>query len=428
VTKKIVNLAGGGIGNLLEWYDFLVYGFLATFLAPLFWSSSSITSSFEYALGVFAISYLARPIGGVFFGHFADRFGRKIVLIISTILIGSMTVLIGCLPTYQQIGIWAPVLLLLFRFLQGLSVGGEYMNSAIYLVEHAPSQRRGLFGSFTNVCGGLGSALASVIVWLIVAQFSSLAISAWAWRLPFLFGIFNLILSLSLRLKMEETPVFLKLKTRVNNLADSYPLIEAFKQQRKEMVKVIGIVSLQGISFYTLTVFFTFWMIRSKALPVTTTFISTTIALLVNLCSSLLGGYLSDKFGRKILLLVGICGMGVSIIPIFDLLASIRGPEDAFKLYAAQIVLATFFGIYNGVLPAALVELFAARTRCSALSVSYNCTAGIFGGTAPLISLYLVDLTHSDLAPAFYLLASAVLAGITVIFWLKEAFRSPLPN
>lgn len=426
MKREIVNLAGGGIGNLLEWYDFMVYGFLASFLAPLFWKSGSLTTSLEYTLGIFAISYLARPVGSVFFGHFADRFGRKIVLIVSSVLIGTLTILIGCLPTYQQIGTAAPLLLLSFRFLQGLSVGGEYMNSAIYLVEHTPSRKRGLFGSFTNICGGIGAAMASIVVWVITAQFSPAAIHAWAWRLPFLLGIVNLLLSLSLRVKMDETEVFLMLKA--NGDVPRYPLIDAFKQQKREMIQVAALISLQGISFYTLTVFFTLWMVQSKEIPLAATFMSTTMALLINLCSSFLSGFLSDLFGRKPLLLAGICGIGGAIFPIFQLLSSIQGPQDVFKVYLAQGILAAFFGVYNGILPTVLVEMFKDRIRCSALSVSYNCAAGIFGGTAPLVSLYLVNLTHSHLAPACYVLASAAIAGITVMFFLKESYRSPLPS
>lgn len=415
--RQLTNIFGGSFGNVLEWYDFLLYGFLASYLAPLFWPSAT-TQSLEVTLAIFAVSYIARPIGSLFFGHFADRFGRKGILLISSLLIGVMTVALGCLPTYSQIGIKATIILLIVRFLQGLSVGGEYMNSAIFLVEHASEKRRGFYGAMTNIGGGVGSAWAALIVWFLVSWFTSQEIEAWAWRLPFWLGFINLILSLYLRWKMDETPVFKNLKT-----ASKFPILDALTTEKLNMCKAFALVALQGISYYTITVYFTLWAVQSKIVSTQQTFASTCVAIMVNIAGAIISGLVSDRLGRKIVLLTGVIGLLVATPMVFH---AILVHKTAVAFIWGQSIFGLLFGVYNGSLPTALTEMFPARVRCSAMSVSYNLAAGIFGGTAPLISLYLAHHLNNAMMPAIYVMLSALVAGFVLLFGFKERFNLSL--
>lgn len=400
------------IGNVLEWYDFAVFGYLAPIISCQFFPSEDKMAALIKTFGVFAIGYVIRPLGGIIFGQIGDRYGRKKALIASVAMMAIPTTLVGCLPTYAQVGILAPILMLALRILQGFSVGGELIGSISYLVEVAPPNRRGYLGSwslFSAVTGILLGSIAGVIVHSIIPAD---ALRAWGWRLPFLAGLIIGITGTWMRRSMVESPEFLD--AAKTGLIQRAPLIEALRTAPGKIFQVLLMNMVMGTGLYMLFLWMPTYLQNILHPPVPHALLINSIAMLLLICVMPFAGWLSDKTGRRPVLLTAALGMGITVYPLFLLID--RG--DPLMVFFAQCIFSIWVGALYGVMPATMGELFPANMRYSAMGLGYNTAFAFFCGTAPMVSTYLIKTTGIITAPAIYLMV-LVLIGLPAYILLK---------
>ncbi len=407
-------LVPGIVGNVLEWYDFALYGYLAPVIAQLFFPSDDVLTGLIQTYAVFAIGFLARPIGGVIFGHLGDRFGRRTMLSWSIGVMAIPTFLLGTLPTYDDVGVWAPILLVALRILQGISSGGEYAGSVTFLVEHAPVGRRGLFGSLAQSSAMIGSLLGAGAGWLISDLLPTDVLQDWGWRLPFLGGVLVGIFGLWIRFRMADSPVFRALERQ--GALERRPLVAAFKNQKRAMVLCLMLNWGASAGYFVIFTWFAGYMRDVIGLPLRVSLGIGTAGLVTGLLFTVLAGYLSDRIGHRRLLGWAIVACAVGALPL--LLLSTVGSFGA--VLSAQLGLAILLAGLLGTLPAVFVALFSSVTLCSAFSISYNAGVAIFGGTAPLIATALIQLTGWSASPGLYLIA-AMLIALTALTLLAPA-------
>jgi len=397
-------LLAGAIGNVLEWYDFALYGYFAPVFAALFFPSDHPSVSLISVFGVFAVGFLARPLGALLFGYWGDTLGRRKALAWSVLFMAIPTCLVGLLPTYEAIGAIAPIALTLCRFLQGLSVGGEFTGSATFLVEHAPTSRRGYIGSWAGFSAQIGALLGSGVGALITSSFADGALHQWGWRIPFVMGGFIAVAGWYLRTRVPESPAFETIR-RTGGLATS-PVHDVFTKQRLAVTRVIGLVWLHGVAFYLLYVYLTTYLVTVTNVPLATVLLLNTGCMtLLALLIPLMGAW-SDRIGQTPLLMTGAAGIALLSYPSFLWLTS----NDLPSMIAAQALLTLLVACYMGPFFAAVADLFPTAQRYTGLSVGYNIGAAIFGGTAPLIATLLIEWSGNNLAPAFYL---SLCAGVS---------------
>lgn len=410
-------LFAGALGNALEWYDFAAYGFLAAIFAKNFFPGSDAFVGLIAAFGVFAASFVMRPVGGVVFGHIGDRYGRRNALFISAAMMSGSTVAIGFLPTYQAIGALAPLLLLLLRLLQGLSIGGEYTTSAIFLAENAPVRARGLVASFAG-CGASGGTLLGSMVGAVTAMaMSPDDLAAWGWRIPFLLGVLLGGFTLYLRgssINREDAAPRPHRKGRL-------PLVEAIESDGREMVRAAVLNLTLGVGFYMLFVYLTTYMQQVDGLSERVSLQINTVSMVIVLALAPLFAALSDRIGRKPVICGGLIGLVLLSWPLFRLLDS--GVAEYALL--GQLGFAVLVASYSGPMPCVLVEMFRPATRCTALSLSYNLALGLAGGTAPMVAVYLVNREQFDMGPAVYLIGVAAVS-LAAALTMKESRGRPL--
>jgi len=353
----------GIVGNVLEWYDFALYGYLATVFADQFFPSNDKFASLIGAYAVFAIGFLARPLGGVIYGHIGDRFGRRRLLTISVVMMGLPTFLLGLLPTYASVGLLAPVLLVALRFVQGISAGGEFSGSIIFLVEHAPANRRGVYGSLSNFGAMLGGLAGAGVASLVAAVLSDAAVAAWGWRLPFLSGIVIAAAGFWLRLGIAESPEFLKLSAS-GTLAKS-PIPMALRESRKEIAATAGLNWAIAAGYYIVFVWLASDLSDLVGFSLETALLLSTAALMLGTVLVPVAGMLADRFRpRRLLAAAGL----LTVFAATPLLA-LAGSGPLAAAVAAQLALAAIMAIYLGTMPSVFVSLNAARLRCSSLSI-----------------------------------------------------------
>ena len=399
-AERRTTLAGLA-GNVLEWYDFGVYGFFAAAVGSQFFPSHDPTTSLLASFGVFAIGFLARPLGGAVFGYVGDRLGRRTAVISSVISMAIPTCLMAILPTYAQIGLAAPLLLIALRLAQGLAVGGEYTTSLVLLVEQAQPSRRGHVGSFAPFGAFGGLLLGSAIGWAITASITPEQSAVWGWRLAFLMGLLiGIIVYLIRRRLPHESPI-------VAPVTEQSPLIDAFRTQKLAMLQTIGFGLANAVGFYLCFVFTTTWLHNVAGVPIPVALLLNSIGLGIMMVMTPFLGSLSDRFGRKPVLFIGAAGLTVLSVPLLWLMsagttAAIMGGQFGFEILV---------GCFAGAGPAFMVEAFPKHVRCSGLSVGYNLTMSIFGGTLPMVAVYLIEVTGNVLSPGWYLAAIAVISG-----------------
>ncbi|MCS0502304.1 MFS transporter [Ancylobacter mangrovi] len=415
-------LVAGALGNALEWYDFAAYGFLAAIFAKNFFPESDAFVGLISAFGIFAASFLMRPIGGVVFGHVGDRYGRRQALLISAAMMTCSTVAIGLLPTFATIGVLAPVLLLLLRLLQGLSIGGEYTTSAIFLAENARPGRRGLLTSFAG-CGASGGTLLGSMVGAVTAMMmSSDALLAWGWRIPFLLGIVLGGFTLYLRRTAIDAEAHEPPRPGPGHAAmRELPLLVALRTDGASMLRAVALNLTLGAGFYMLFVYLTTYMQQVDGLPDRLSLQINTISMIVVLVLAPVFAALTDRVGRKPVICAGLAGMVVFSWPLFRLLSA----GNAEEALIGQLGFAVLIASFAGPIPCVLVEMFRPATRCSALSLSYNVALGLAGGTAPMVAVYLVNREQLDMGPALYLMAISAVSFIAALT-LKETRGRPL--
>ncbi len=416
-AKKAVT--AGAIGNFVEWYDYSVYGFFATVIASQFFPGEDPVASLLATFAVFAVAFFMRPVGAFVFGHYGDTIGRRNTLAAAIILMGIATLMIGVLPSYGQIGVLAPILLVVARLLQGFSAGGEWSGSAAFMVEYAPENKRGLYGSwqqFSIVAGllvgsGMGALLGTVL--------SEDALNSWGWRIPFILGMVVALVGLYLRLRIEDTPAFRIIEEK-DEITEA-PVKASFTAHGGESVTAIGFTVAWTIAYYILLTYMPTYVSRTLGLPLTQALLSNAIGLVVLMVLIPFTGAISDRIGRKPLLISFSVLIALLTYPLF-LLAS---TQVFVFIVLAQVLFGIIISLFSGPGPAALVEMFPTNVRYSALGVSYNLAVAAFGGTAPFIATYLISRTGSNLAPGIYLIVGAV---ITLFFVsrMKETSREPL--
>jgi MFS transporter, MHS family, proline/betaine transporter len=409
-------IAASLIGNVMEWYDFAIYGYFAVAIGANFFPAADRISSTLAAFAVFAVGFLARPLGGVLFGHVGDRIGRKRALTASVVLMAVPTVLIGLLPTHAQIGALAGAALVLLRLLQGLAVGGEFTSSIVYAVEHANAQHRGRDGSWMGVGALGGILLGSAVGALMSSVLSADMLSAWGWRVPFLFGGVVGLFGLLLRRRLPEAPLPGRAPGR-----ERLPILLAIETEWRTMLRVILLCLPNGVAFYTLFVFVVSYLQTFVHVPEREALEVNTISMMGLVAWTLLGGALSDRLGRKSVAIAAIVGLLIFAWPLFDFLDH---PRFAYMLLA-QLCLAAFLGLYVGQLPALMVEALPARVRCTAISLSFNFSVGLFGGLTPLVATWLIQRTGDEMVPALMLM---VVAAVTLLaLWrTPETAGTPL--
>lgn len=413
------SLSAGTVGNILEWYDFGLYGYLAPVIASLFFPSSNAVASLLGAYGGFAIGFMMRPIGGAVLGHLGDRVGRPAVLIASVVLMGCATTAVGLLPTYRQIGIWAPFLLLVVRMFQGFSVGGEFTGSVSYLVETAPSRRRGLAGSFANVGSTIGYLLAAGLAALTVTLAGHSHLYGWAWRVPFLAGGLLAVLAYLVRSRLTEAGY--EPETAASADAEM-PLRRAFRLDPRAMVLAVIFTWGYGVADYLTLVFLPTFASKFGTLSSSAALTINTVAEGVAVVSVVLAGWMSDRFVRRRRMLIIAFGLILVTAVTFFRLSQTGGVAD---FWLAQVLFGLMLGMIMGTAPAMLAELFRSEYRLSGYSLTFNIGLGIGGGTAPLIATGLIGLTGRELSSAVYLMLGAAMS-IGALWLMQDRSREPL--
>ncbi len=416
---KARTVLAGAIGNVLEWYDFALFAYFAPVIGERFFPSTNPIASLLDTFGVFALGFLMRPIGGILFGHIGDRIGRKKALEWSVLLMAVPTTCIGLLPTFAEIGILAPILLTLIRILQGISVGGEYIGSISFLGEHAPAGRRGYVASWAGFGGGFGNLMGSAVAALTTGLLAGPTLDSWGWRVPFLCGIFVGLVGLWLRLGIAESPRF-EQAAESGDVAKA-PFFEVFRDERRALAQTVGLSLMLSVGFYLPWVWLPTWLATINRPPLPEALTVNTIAMTVMVLMLPLGGWLSDRVGRKPVILAGCAGFVLFSYPLFLLLS--RGTFAA--ALQAQLVFAVLAMLATGPASATYVELFPTRTRTTGIGCAYNCTQAVVGGTAPLLATWLIGATGVPLAPAFYLMLAAALGGFTALT-IVDRYREPL--
>jgi len=407
----------GVIGNTLEWFDFAVYGYFATTISKLFFPSSDPIASLLATFLVFGVGFLMRPVGAILFGIYGDRHGRRKALSAVIFLMALSTLAIGLLPTYGEVGIAAPILLLVARLVQGLSAGGEWGGSTAYIVEYAPKGRRGFIGSWQQVSVGVGFLLGSLSGTVLSFALSPEALMSWGWRLPFLLGIVVGGVGAYLRWRLPDTPKYTEIEEH-DAVAHS-PLKEAITKYPRETLTAFGITLHNTVAYYISLLYITSYFITVGKLPQPTAQLIGTICLAIFVILIPFTGRLSDRVGRRPLLMASCIGYAVLSYPLFILGSSGFAPYA----FLAQFVMIFFQSLYAGPCPATYAELFPTRVRYTALSIGYNIAVAIFGGFAPFIATWLIRETGNPLAPAFYVIAAAVITFVILTQIRETAFE-----
>ena len=408
---------GAAIGNTVEWFDFAIYGFLATYIAEKFFPPGDDTAALLNTFAIFAAAFFMRPLGGLFFGPLADRIGRQRVLAIVILLMSASTLAIGLVPSYDTIGVFAPLLLLALRCLQGFSAGGEYGSGACFLAEYAPDKHRGFIVAFLVWSVVIGFVLGSITVTVLEAVLSESAMDSYGWRLPFLFaGVLGGV-GLYIRLRLKDTPEFEELRDE-GEVATS-PLKEAVTTSWRPILQIAGLVVIHNVGFYTVFTFLPSYFTKTLGFTKMDAFVSITVASVVALVLILPLGALSDRIGRKPLLIAGSVGFVVFAYPLFMLLNT----GSLVAAIAAHAGLAAIEAVFVSSSLAAGAELFATRVRSSGYSIGYNVSVALFGGTAPYIATWLTARTGNELAPAYYVIVAAIVSLATILTMRETAGR-----
>ena len=396
----------GAVGNVLEWYDFAVYGFLAPLIGKVFFPADNPVTSLLAAYGVFAVGYASRPLGSILFGHLGDRIGRKPALILSMTMMGSATLAIAILPGDAEIGVTAAVLLLVLRGLQGISVAGEYGASAVLLVERAPAGRRGLVGGWVMAACNLGFLMGSAVAAAVSTLLGDAAMAAWGWRIPFLVGAVIAVHVLIMRRNLEESPLVASREAAV-----TLPVVEALRDHWRVIGQIACLVMPTAVTFYMCFVYASSFLTERMHVSTAKALDITTLALVLQVVIAPATGFVADRVGRRPLMLFVTIA---SLLTTWPLWFALHQQSLAWIIFA-QMSFALINGVGWALTVPIMVELAPARIRCSVSGIAYNLCFGLFGGTTPWIATWLVARTADDFAPAWYIMATALIALIATL-------------
>jgi len=410
-TRRLV--AAGAIGNLLEWYDFAIYGYFAASIGATFFPKEDQVAQILSAFGIFAIGYLMRPLGGAMIGHIGDKFGRRAALTFSVTAMALPTFLVGILPGYNVLGVAAPILLTILRMIQGLSVGGEYTTSVVFMVEQAPPGRRGLLGALAS-CGAIAGILMGSATGALVAQLlSAEAIAAWGWRIPFIIGLFVGGAGYLLRRHMREAGL---------GKHERSPVVETFTTHGAILARLAGLAAFNAVGFYLIFVYLVSWLQFADGIAPAHALEINTVSMALLLPIEIAAGLLSDRYGRRPLMLLATGIAFVLALPLFWLMHH----EHVALVVIGQLGFVLTIGIFGGIQPAIMVEEVPASVRCTAVALGYNVTLGVVGGLTPLVATWLVHRTDNDLSPAFMVMIAAAVSFAAVRMF-GENSRAALP-
>jgi MFS family permease len=451
-------ILASAVGTMIEWYDFYIFGSLAAVLSPKFYPAGNDTLALIAYLSTFAVGFVVRPFGALFFGRIGDLVGRKYAFLVTLSIMGGATALIGLLPTYATAGWFAPVALLAIRVLQGLALGGEYGGAAVYVAEHVPDGKRGFYTSFIQITATLGLFVSLLVVLLTQSWMSKEDFSAWGWRIPFLLSILLVSISLYIRLKMKESPIFTSIKNAGTTSAQ--PLKDAFakwENGKRVLISLFGATAGQGVVWYTGQFYALFYLQTILKVNVKTASIIVAVALLLAMPFFTVFGAISDKFGRKWLMMAACLLAVVTYIPIYKAMQGAAGnnvisvksaknkttgaisltpmtvdsagaqvaakeapsPNVPFLTFLVFIQVVYVCMIY-GPIAAYLVEAFPARIRYTSLSLPYHIGNGVFGGLVPLVGVYVCASTQNIYAGLYYPMIVAAITFVIGSLVLKE--------
>jgi MFS family permease len=460
-------LAASAVGTMIEWYDFYIFGSLASVISPLFYPRGNDTLALIAYLSTFAVGFVVRPFGALFFGRIGDLVGRKYAFLVTLVIMGAATALIGVLPTYATIGVAAPAVLLVIRILQGLALGGEYGGAAVYVAEHVPDGKRGFYTSFIQITATLGLFVSLAVILTVQNMMSESAFRAWGWRVPFLISILLVAVSLYIRLRMKESPIFEHIKS--SGTRSAKPLKEAFTHWpnlKRVLVSLFGATAGQGVVWYTGQFYALFYLQTILKVNVTSANYIVATALLLGMPFFVLFGGLSDRIGRKKIMMAGCLLAAVSYFPIYKAMqaaagssvvtaisqrsavtgaisltpqtsvdgvlhpaaevlpftgvSSLMAEPAAWKLILLVFIQLLFVTMVYGPIAAYLVEAFPAKIRYTALSLPYHIGNGVFGGLLPVIGLTIVAKTGNIYAGLYYPIVVASLTFIIGSLLLPE--------
>jgi MFS family permease len=462
-------IAASSVGTMIEWYDFYIFGSLAATISPLFYPQGNDTLAYIAYLSTFAVGFVVRPFGALFFGRIGDLVGRKYAFLVTLLIMGGATAVIGVLPTYATIGMAAPAILLLLRVLQGLALGGEYGGAAVYVAEHVPDETRGFYTSFIQITATLGLFVSLAVILVVQNAMTVQAFSAWGWRVPFLISILLVAISFYIRVRMKESPIFQHIKT--TGMTSAKPLKEAFTHRdnlKRVLVSLFGATAGQGVVWYTGQFYALFYLQTVLKVNQTSANYIIAAALLMGMPFFVAFGALSDRIGRKKIMMAGCLLAAISYLPLYHAMqaaagsnvvsmASKRNPVTgaisltplvdeesgtaatevltytglsalieqpaAQKLILLVFIQVLFVTMVYGPIAAYLVEAFPAKIRYTALSLPYHIGNGIFGGLLPVVGLSIVARTGNIYAGLYYPITVALVTFVVGSLLLKEGHR-----
>jgi len=421
-APKAIQVVAAVIGNALEWYDFLIFGFLTVIIARLFFPASSQYASLLLTTATFGVGFFTRPAGGILLGLYADRKGRKAALLLIIVMMTTAIAMIGFAPTYAAVGIAAPLIIVLARLLQGLASGGEFASATSFLIESAPPHRRGLYGSWQMVGQGLAVLIGALSGALITQALPPDVLDNWGWRIPFLAGLVIGPVGLFIRRYVEETRAFLEARATPSA---SRKFTANLTSHIKEVLVCIGINTCGTISFYVVIIYMPTFAQVQLHLPLHETFIAQSIGLSFMVVLTPLSGALSDVLGRKPIMMAALITYLAVVYPMYYWLY--HSPSFG-NLVTVQIGLCCLIGIFLGPLSTAVAEQFEAQTRSTLLGISYNLAVMIFGGFAQFLVTLIIEVMGSPMAPSIYVMFGAVAGILSTFFLVDRASDVVLPT
>ncbi|HSB26813.1 MAG TPA: MFS transporter, partial [Pyrinomonadaceae bacterium] len=460
-------ITASAVGTMIEWYDFYIFGSLATTISPLFYPSGNDTLALIAYLSTFAVGFVVRPFGALFFGRIGDLVGRKYAFLVTLLIMGGATASIGFLPTYPTIGIAAPIILLVIRILQGLALGGEYGGAAVYVAEHVPDEKRGFYTSFIQITATLGLFVSLIVILFVQSLMSAQTFSSWGWRVPFLLSLLLVGVSLYMRMRMKESPIYVQIKGA--GMTSAQPLKDAFTQWenlKRVLISLFGATAGQGVVWYTGQFYALFYLQTILKVNGRSANYIVAIALLLGMPLFVFFGALSDRHGRKRIMLIGCLLAAISYLPIYHAMQHVAGSNvataisqkhpvtgaitltpqtvvngvltpakevlpyssfgdfikqsTAWELIMLVFIQVVFVTMVYGPIAAYLVEAFPARIRYTALSLPYHIGNGVFGGLLPLVGLSVIAQTGNIYAGLYYPIAVASITFVVGSLLLRE--------
>ena len=410
------------MGNFVEWFDYAAYGYLATVIALTFFPQTDTTTGLLATFAVFALSFIVRPFGGLVWGHFGDKYGRRSALSWSILIMTVATFCIGMLPTYNQIGLWAPVLLLLIRLVQGFSASGEYAGASAFLAEYAPEGKRGFYTSIVPASTAAGLLFGAVFVAGMHALMTVENLHDWGWRLPFLLAAPFGLVGRYIRVHLQDSPKFLEMEKRLEakECATHAPVRELLTVHRRPVLIGIGVTCQNAVAFYLLLSYMPTYLSTEMGMSESDSFIASTVSLATYIGLIFLMGKLSDRYGRKTMLVSASVMFLLLTFPLFGML----GNPSLLVILMIQIAFGAILAMNDGTLPCFLAEIFPTRVRFSGFAFSFNVANAVFGGTAPFIATWLIQMTGNKMAPAWYLLAAAAVALVAMLASRETAYKA----